>query len=82
MRFYDVTDGEILYNGADIRDYDLAAYRAKIAAVFQDYKIFAATVAENVAGGSCAEEDRPRVTAALYEATYCDRLAKLDDAIE
>ncbi len=82
MRFYDVTDGEILYNGADIRDYDLAAYRAKIAAVFQDYKIFAATVAENVAGGSCAEEDRPRVTAALNEATFGDRLAKLDDGID
>lgn len=82
MRFYDATNGEILHNGADIRDYDLAAYRAKIAAVFQDYKIFAATVAENVAGGSCAEEDRPRVTAALDEATFGDRLAKLDDGID
>ena len=82
MRFYDVTDGEILYNGTDIRDYDLIAYRAKIAAVFQDYKIFAATVAENVAGGICAEEDRPRVTAALNEATFGDRLAKMDDGID
>ncbi len=82
MRFYDVTDGAILYNGTDIRDYDLTAYRAKIAAVFQDYKIFAATVAENVAGGICAEEDRPRVTAALNEATFGDRLAKLDDGID
>ena len=82
MRFYDVTDGAILYNGADIRAYNLAAYRAKIAAVFQDYKIFAATVAENVAGGICAEEDRPRVTAALNEATFGDRLAKLDDGID
>lgn len=82
MRFYDVTDGAILYNGTDIRDYDLTAYRAKIAAVFQDYKIFAATVAENVAGGICAEEDRPRVTAALNEATFGDRLAKMDDDID
>ena len=82
MRFYDVTGGAILYNGADIRDYDLTAYRAKIAAVFQDYKIFAATVAENVAGGICAEEDRPRVTAALNEATFGDRLAKMDDGID
>lgn len=82
MRFYDVTDGAILYNGADIRDYDLTAYRAKIAAVFQDYKIFAATVAENVAGGICAEEDRPRVTAALNEAAFGDRLAKMDDGID
>ena len=82
MRFYDVTDGAILYNDTDIRDYDLTAYRAKIAAVFQDYKIFAATVAENVAGGICAEEDRPRVTAALNEATFGDRLAKMDDGID
>ena len=82
MRFYDVTGGAILYNGADIRDYDLTAYRAKIAAVFQDYKIFAATVAENVAGGACFAEDRPRVTAALNEATFGDRLAKMDDGID
>lgn len=82
MRFYDVTGGAILYNGADIRDYDLTAYRAKIAAVFQDYKIFAATVAENVAGGACSAEDRPRVTAALNEATFGDRLAKMDDGID
>ncbi len=82
MRFYDVTDGAILYNGADIRGYDLTAYRAKIAAVFQDYKILAATVAENVAGGACFAEDRPRVTAALNEATFGDRLAKMDDGID
>ena len=82
MRFYDVTDGAIMYNGTDIRDYDLTAYRAKIAAVFQDYKIFAATVAENVAGGACFAEDRPRVTAALNEATFGDRLAKMDDGID
>ena len=82
MRFYDVTDGAILYNDTDIRDYDLTAYRAKIAAVFQDYKIFAATVAGNVAGGACFAEDRPRVTAALNEATFGDRLAKMDDGID
>ena len=82
MRFYDVTDGATLYNGTDIREYDLTAYRAKIAAVFQDYKIFAATVAENVAGGACFAEDRPRVTAALNEATFGDRLAKMDDGID
>ena len=39
-------------------------------------------MAENVAGGSCAEEDRPRVTAALNEATFGDRLAKLPDGID
>lgn len=48
MRLYDVTDGEILYNGINIKEYDLAEYRKKFASVFQDYKIFAMTAAENI----------------------------------
>ncbi len=48
MRLYDVTQGEILYNGVNIKEYDLIKYREKFASVFQDYMIFAMTVAENV----------------------------------
>ena len=48
MRLYDVTEGEILYNGINIMEYDLQKYRDKFASVFQDYRIFAMTVAENV----------------------------------
>ena len=48
MRLYDVTDGEILYNGINIKEYDLLKYREKFACVFQDYRVFAMTVAENV----------------------------------
>jgi len=39
-------------------------------------------VAENVAGGICKEDDRPRVLTALDEATFTDRLQKLDDGID
>lgn len=48
MRFYDVTSGEILYNGINIKEYDLESLRARFAAVFQDFQIFAATLGENV----------------------------------
>lgn len=48
MRLYDVKDGEILYNGRNIKEYSLSSYRKKFCSVFQDYKIFALTVAENV----------------------------------
>lgn len=48
MRLYDVTEGEILYNGINIKEYDLGEYRKRFASVFQDYKIFAMTAAENV----------------------------------
>lgn len=82
MRFYDVTGGEILYNGVNIREYDLTAYREKIGAVFQDFKIFAATVAENTASGVCTEADRPRVTESLDEATFTERLKKMPDGID
>lgn len=48
MRLYDVSEGEILYNGINIKDYTLDSYRKKFACVFQDYKLFAMTAAENV----------------------------------
>lgn len=48
LRLYDPTEGEILLNGVDIREYDVEEYRRYIGVVFQDFKLFAATVAENV----------------------------------
>ena len=48
LRFYDADEGEILYNGTDIRQYDIASLRQRLATVFQDYKTFALTIEENV----------------------------------
>ncbi|MCL2719656.1 MAG: ABC transporter ATP-binding protein/permease [Lachnospiraceae bacterium] len=48
MRLYDPDEGEILLNGINIKEYQINDYRRKIGAVFQDFKIFAATVKENV----------------------------------
>ena len=48
LRLYDPTEGEILLNGVNIRNYDVEEYRRYIGVVFQDFKLFAATVAENV----------------------------------
>lgn len=48
MRLYDPTEGRILLDGVDIRRYDPVQYRKRIGTVFQDYQIYAATVAENV----------------------------------
>ncbi len=82
MRFYDVTGGEILLNGVNIREYDLAAYREVIGAVFQDYKIFAATVAENVVCGPCTDAARADALRALDAASFTDKLEKLEDGID
>ena len=82
MRLYDPTEGEILYNGRNLKDYDIPGLRAKIGTVFQDYKIFAATVAENVLGREVHEEDRDAVTDALTKATFADRLAELEGGMD
>ena len=48
-RLYDPTEGVILMDGTDIREYDYKQYMEQFAPVFQDFKLFAFSVAENVA---------------------------------
>ncbi|MBQ6707860.1 MAG: ABC transporter ATP-binding protein [Clostridia bacterium] len=59
LRFYDPNEGEIFYNGINIKEYDIVSLRERIGTVFQDYKVFALTVNENVLCRECeTEEDR------------------------
>ncbi len=51
-RFYDATDGQILIDGHDVRDYKIADIRAIIGAVTQESILFNTTIAQNIAYGS------------------------------
>ena len=51
-RFYDVTTGSILIDGADIRDVTLASLRAQIGIVTQETVLFDDTIANNIAYGA------------------------------
>ena len=84
MRLYDPTEGRILYNGRDIREYDLTEYRDKIGAVFQDYRLFCATLAENVVGGiyTHSEENDAAVMRALEDATFGERVETLSKGLD
>ncbi|MBQ3176914.1 MAG: ABC transporter ATP-binding protein, partial [Clostridia bacterium] len=82
MRLYDPTKGEILYNGRSLREYDIPSLRARIGTVFQDYKIFASTIAENVLGHACADSDRDTVTDALTKATFREKLGSLEKGMD
>jgi len=82
MRLYDPTEGAILYNGVDIRQYDPEAYRRQIGTVFQDFRIFAASVAENVMNGEYTPADESRVLAALDAADFTEKLQTLEEGIQ
>ncbi len=82
MRLYDVTEGEILFGGVDIRKLNTKAYREKIGAVFQDFQIYGATLAENVKTDFVNEEDMERIIDALGRADFGGKLRSLEKGID
>lgn len=81
MRLYDPTEGSILYGDTNIKDYSIKEYRDKIGAVFQDYQIYAATLAENVLMRETTKEDAPLIKKALTLADFGEKLASLKEGI-
>lgn len=81
MRLYDVTGGEILINGVNIKEYDISSLREKMGAVFQDYKVFAATVAENVLADKYTPDKEQVVINALNDSTFGEKLGTLEKGI-
>ena len=78
-RLYQPTEGRILLNGQDIRSLPYEEYIRNIATVFQDFAIFAFSIAENVAAS--AEYDGQRVWAALSRAGLQGRTEGLSKGI-
>lgn len=82
LRFYDATEGEILYNGVNIKEYDVLSLRSKITTVFQDYKTFALSVAENVMCRECDENDKIQAEQMLKRSGAWDKIAMLEDGVD
>lgn len=55
-RFYDVTDGEILINGTDIKNIDLASWYKMLGVIFQDFIKYEYTLGENIHFGKIYEK--------------------------
>ncbi|KON90001.1 thiamine ABC transporter permease [Sporosarcina globispora] len=65
-RFYDVTDGELLIDGINVRDIELQSLRKAIGIVQQDVYLFAGTVMENIRYGNLSASDEEIITAAKH----------------
>jgi len=62
-RLYDPTEGRILLDGYDLREYDLADLQRNVGVIFQDYLRFQMTVSQNIAVGNIREkENRELIT--------------------
>ncbi|MBN2878337.1 MAG: ABC transporter ATP-binding protein [Clostridia bacterium] len=57
-RLYDPTEGEIYLNGIDIKKYDLNEYMSLFSVVFQDFKMFSFSVAQNISASVSPDEKR------------------------
>ena len=77
LRFYDATEGEILLNGRNIKEYDLASLRRSYGAVFQDYRNFAVSVFENIMCHECTDEEKKIAQKALMQSGIWDKISGL-----
>lgn len=66
-RTYDVSEGCVMVDGVDVRDWDMAALRRQISIIEQDVFLFSRTVAENIAFG-CPNATREEIVAAAQAA--------------
>ncbi|MDE6640813.1 MAG: ABC transporter ATP-binding protein/permease [Acetatifactor sp.] len=78
-RLYDPTDGEILMDGRNIKEYDYKEYMAQFAPVFQDFKLFGFTIRENIA---FEDIDQSRVDELMKLVELDGMAGKLDKGLD
>lgn len=77
LRFYDADEGEILYNGINVKEYNVASLRGAFATVFQDYKNFAVSVNENIMCHECTDEEKKIAEKALRQSGVWEKIESL-----
>jgi ATP-binding cassette subfamily B protein len=82
-RLYDPTEGEILLDGLDLREYDLRDLRSRIGVIFQDFVRYHLTAAENIGFGQIeAVTDQQRIEAAARKSEAHDVIDGLPDGYQ
>lgn len=79
-RLYDPTEGEVLLNGINIREYNYTEYMSIFSVVFQDFKLFAFTLGQNVA--TIVDYDKNQVEHCLKNSGFEERFKELSGGTE
>ncbi len=79
QRFYDVTEGVVKVDGADVRDLTLKQLRSSIAVVLQDVFLFSDTIEENIRMGQRRQLPIEEVRLAAEHAEARDFIEKMDE---
>ncbi len=81
-RTYDASDGRVLIDGADVRDWSLDSLRSQISTIEQDVFLFSRTIAENIAFGAPTTATREQVIQAAKEAQAHDFIMSFPDGYD
>lgn len=79
-RLYDVTEGEILVDGVNIKEYSDEEYRRLFAVVFQDFQLFAFSLRENIALSDTPDDER--IEKVLKLSGFYDDAQKLEHGLD
>lgn len=82
LRLYDPSEGEILLNGKNIKEYSLRSYRDSFSTVFQDFKMFSLSVKDNVLLRPGKEGDEELLKNALTESGAMEKISTLDKGMD
>ena len=83
LRFYDVTDGEILFNGINIREYDLSSLRRGFSVFFQDAVSYSMTFRENIMLSDLENyQNDEQISLALEKSGGLSMTEKLPDGLD
>lgn len=82
LRLYMVTEGEILLDGRNINSYKLDDYYNYMGVIFQDFQLFALTVAENIVLDKYNAEDEEKIKEILNYINFGDKLDAMKNGLE
>ncbi|HVZ95935.1 MAG TPA: ABC transporter ATP-binding protein [Chitinophagaceae bacterium] len=75
-RLYDPTEGRILLDGHDLREYNLEEVRKNIGVIFQDYIRYQMTVSQNIAVGNIDEKENQELIMEAARKSLADRIVQ------